>query len=177
MVAGSPGKKHAVIGPANLLAIRAARKSIQIEHSYFIPTSELSEALFAAAARGVKVQIIIPGEVTDMPFAKEITEGLLRRMLKSGIEIYEYQPTMLHGKLLAIDDYFVIAGSGNFDPRSFFINDENNLHVLDTAFAHDQRRMFEYDLTRSTRLTEETLKLPAWRRVRGFFGHITKGQL
>ncbi len=177
MVAGSPMKQRDTIGSSNLLAIRAAQKSILMEHSYFLPTAELTDALFAAAARGVQIQIIIPGEITDMPFAKEITQNTLRRMMNAGMEIYEFQPTMLHGKLVVIDDHLVIGGSGNLDPRSFFLNDENNLHVLNSAFAREQRRMFERDKARSIRLTEETLKLPFWRRFRGFFGHVTVGVL
>lgn len=174
MVAGSPFKRGDTIGSSNLLAIRAARKSILMEHSYFLPSAEFTRALLDAAARGVRVEIIIPGEITDMPFAKEITHGTLRKMMNAGIAIYEYQPTMMHGKLLVVDEHLVIAGSGNLDSRSFYLNDENNLHVLDPAVAHEQRRMFEHDRAKSIPLSEETLKLPLWRRVRGFFGHATK---
>jgi cardiolipin synthase len=174
MVAGSPFKRGDTIGASNLLAIRAARKSILMEHSYFLPNAEFTKALRDAAARGVRVEIIIPGEITDMPFAKEITHGTLRTMMNEGISIYEYQPTMMHGKLLVVDDHLVIAGSGNLDSRSFYLNDENNLHVLDSAVAREQRRMFERDRAKSIPLSEETLKLPIWRRARGFFGHATK---
>ncbi len=174
MVAGSPLKQGDTIGASNLLAIRAAQKSILMEHSYFLPSAKFVEALLDAAARGVRVEIIIPGEITDMPFAKEITQGRLRRMMKAGIAIYEYQPTMMHGKLVVVDDLLVIAGSANLDSRSFYLNDENNLHVLDSAVAREQRKMFERDRTQSHRLTDETLKLPLWRKVRGFFGHATE---
>ncbi len=177
MIAGSPMKQRDTIGSTNLIAIRAARNSILVEHSYFLPTAELSTALLDAAKRGVKVEVILPGSITDMPFAKEIMQGTLRRMMKAGIAIAEFEPTMMHGKLMVIDDFLVIAGSGNFDPRSFFINDENNLHVLDAAFAKEQRRMFERDKARSIPLTEQTIRLPMWRRVRGFFGHLIVGLL
>lgn len=177
MVAGSPMKQRDTIGSACLLAIRAARSSIMIEHSYFLPTAELVAAIFDAARRGVKVEVVIPGTITDMPFGKEIMQGTLRRMLNEGIAVYEFAPTMLHGKLIIVDDHLVIAGSGNFDPRSFFINDENNLHVLSSEFAAGQRRMFDRDKARSIPLTETTLRLPLWRRVRGFFGHATVGVL
>ncbi len=177
MVAGSPMKQRDTLGSATLLAIRAAQKSILIEHSYFLPTAEIRDALLAAAERGVRVQIIMPGENTDMPFAKEIMQGTLRRLMDAGVELYEFQPTMLHGKLVAIDDHLIIAGSGNLDPRSFFINDENNLHVLSPAFAHEQRAMFQRDLARSKRLTEETLHLSLARRFRGLWGRFVVGVL
>ena len=177
MVAGSPGKARDTIGGSFLLAIRAARKSVLIEQSYFIPPAPIVDALLGAAARGAKVQIIIPGEITDMPFAKEVTQRTLRRLMNGGVEIYEFRPTMMHGKLLTVDDHFVIAGSANFDPRSFFINEENNLHVLNSAFAREQRRMFERDKARSSRLTEETLHISQTRRLRGFVGQIVIGTL
>ncbi len=177
MVAGSPLKQGDTIGCTNLIAFRAARKSIRIEHSYFLPTAAHTAALIEAAQRGVKVEVILPGAITDMPFGKEIMQGTLRRMMNAGIAFYEFEPTMMHGKLVVVDDYLVIAGSGNLDSRSFFLNDENNLHVLNPAFAREQTRMFERDKARSTPLTEKTLRLPMWRRVRGFFGHVTVGVL
>jgi cardiolipin synthase A/B len=173
MVSGSPLEQRDTIGSSNLLAIRAARKSIQIQHSYFLPTSELRDALIAAAKRGVAVEIIIPGAITDMPFAKEVMQGTLRRMMNAGIKLYEFAPTMLHAKLVIVDDHLVIAGSGNLDQRSFFINDENNLHVLNSPFAAEQRRMFEKDKARSVPLTEATLRLPLWRKARGIIGLAT----
>ena len=177
MIAGSPMKQCDTIGATNLLAFRAARKSIRIEQSYFLPNAAHTTALIEAALRGVKVEIILPGAITDMPLAKEIMLGTLRRMMKAGISIYEFEPTMLHSKLVVVDEHLVIAGSGNLDARSFFHNDENNLHVLSTAFAREQTRMFERDKARSIRLTEATLKLPLWRRVRGFFGQVAVGVL
>jgi len=177
MIAGAPKIQGDTIGASCLLAIRAARKSILMEQSYFIPPPAITDALLAAAARGVRVRIILPGDITDMPFSKEVTLRPLRRMMDAGVEIYEYLPTMMHGKLITIDDHLVIAGSGNLNAYSFFINEDNNLHVLDPGFAHEQRRMFERDLARSARLTEETLRISPARRLRGLVGPIVFGKL
>jgi len=172
MVAGSPLAQGDTIGVSCLLAIRTARHSILMEQSYFVPPDEITDALIAASARGVRVQLILPGKITDMPFIKEVTLRILAKLMKAGVEIYEFQPTMMHGKLIAVDDHFVIAGSANLDARSFFINDENNLQVLNTGFAREQRRMFERDRERCTRLTEGTLRINPVRRLRGFAGQI-----
>ncbi len=177
MVAGSPMKQRDTLGSSTLLAIRAAKKSILMEHSYFLPTAEIRDAILDAAKRGVQVEIIIPGKNTDMPFAKEIMQRTLRRFMNAGVAIYEFQPTMMHGKLVAIDNQLSIVGSGNLDPRSFFINDENNLHVLSRPFAIEQRKMFERDRARSKRLTEDTLRISFARRFRGFWGHFVVGVL
>lgn len=177
MALGSPLKQGDTLGGSFLLAFRAARKSIVMEHSYFIPPPGIVEELLAAAARGVRVQILLPGEIMDMTFAKEVTRHTLRRLMDAGVEIHEFQPTMMHGKLLIVDGHLVIAGSANLDSRSFFINDENDLHVLDSGFAREQRHMFERDLARSRPLTGEMLRLGPTRRLRGFIGQFFYGGL
>ena len=175
MVAGSPWKQRDTIGVSYLLAIRAARESILMEQSYFIPSAIFTDALIAAAARGVRVRIIVPGKFTDMPFAKEVARDALRKLMNGGVEIFEFQPTMMHGKLITIDDHLTLAGSGNLNSYSFVFNDENDLHVLDSGFAREQRRMFERDLARSTPLTEQTLRINPAGRLRGVLGKFIFG--
>ncbi|HYF37908.1 MAG TPA: phospholipase D-like domain-containing protein, partial [Prosthecobacter sp.] len=176
-VAGSPGKREETIGSSYLLAIRAARRSILISHSYFIPSREITEALVAAARRGVRIELIIPGKHTDMPICLPTAAPSLRRMMEAGMLIYEYEPCMMHNKLVVIDDELSIAGSGNIDSRSFFINDENNLHVLSRQFAAEQRRVFEFDKSRSRRLTSKDLNLSLGDRVQGVIGRLVEHQL
>ena len=177
MVAGSPQGQTGMMGGTFLLAIRAAHESILIEQSYFLPPPEIADALVAAAARGVRVWIILPGKITDWPIIKDVTLRTLGKLINAGVEIYEYEPTMMHGKLLTVDDHLVIAGSANLDPRSLFINAENNLHVLDSAFAREQRRMFERDLALSTLLPGDTLRTSLPRRLRGLVMRFFSGIL
>jgi cardiolipin synthase len=70
-------------------------------------------------------------------------------LIQAGIKIYEYQPTMVHVKLIVVDDSFVSVGSGNVDDRSIRLNDEANLDVLDSQFAAQQMRLFELDKKQS----------------------------
>ncbi len=156
---GSPEKSGDTLGSSFLLAINAAQTSILIEHSYFIPHRDLLDALLRARRRGVRVEVIICGEHTDFKVCRVAQRPALLQLNRAGAEIWEYTPTMMHGKLVVVDDHFSAVGSANFDDRSFFINDEANLNVLSGRFAAEQRRMFERDKKNCTLLTPEDLKL------------------
>ncbi len=130
-------------------AIASARKSLFIENAYFLPDRRLVDALCDAARRGVDVRILIPGKHMDQKAVQRGSRKTWRRMLEAGVKLYEYDPTMIHSKLLIADGLFVSVGSGNLDPRSLRINDEANLNVLDADFARSQTRVFESDLRRS----------------------------
>ncbi len=148
------------------LALASAQRTIRITNPYFLPGRELTDAFCAAAQRGVKVQILLPGEHIDQ---KAVRRGSRKRwpaLLAAGIEINEYAPTMIHTKLLIVDDYFVSLGSTNLDPRSLRLNDEANMNVLDRTFARQQAAIFAKDLQRSQPVfgepgTGRILELPA----------------
>ena len=82
-------------------------------------------------------------------------------LLEAGVEIYEYQPTMYHVKVMIVDDLWTSVGSTNFDNRSFRLNDEANLNVLDAEFAASRSRIFEADKARSKQMTLEWWRRPA----------------
>jgi cardiolipin synthase len=84
------------------------------------------------------------------------------RLLRAGVEIYEYQPTMYHVKSMVVDGLWTSVGSTNFDTRSFSTNDEANLNVLDAGFAAEQERIFEADLEHSRRVTLEEWQGRSW---------------
>lgn len=152
---GAPRERGDTLGASYLLAIDAAKESILIEHAYFIPNKQLREAILRARARGVEVDIILPNDKIDTPVVRLTSRSHWPELLDAGVRIYEYGPCMLHGKLIVVDDELSIIGSGNFDDRTFFINDEFNVHVLDKPFAAEQRAMFEKDLAQSTQMTME----------------------
>jgi cardiolipin synthase len=132
-----------------LLSINAAGKRIRIENSYFVPDQATRDALIAARKRGVDVQIIMPGAKIDDQVVRHASRAHWEELLKAGIRLYQFQPAMLHCKLLIIDDLWVSIGSSNMDNRSFRHNDEANLNVLDPNFAGQQASVFEEDKTHS----------------------------
>ena len=176
-VTGSPRKSVDTIGSSYLLAIRAATTSILIEHAYFVPPKPITEALVLAARRGVEIAIIIPGKHTDMPIARNAAGRSYRELLEAGVHLYEYLPTMMHGKLLVVDGSFSSIGSANIDGRSFFINDENNIHVIGASFAREQARMFERDKSRSRQLSVSDLPNGLRDMPLNLFGRGIAGQL
>ncbi len=138
-----------------LMAITAAGRTIRLSTPYFVPDELSEQALIAAARRGVKVQLILPGKEIDTDVVRSASRARWGPLLEAGIEFYEYQPTMYHCKVLVVDEFLTSVGSTNFDNRSFSLNDEANLNVFDAAFAARQVAVFEQDLQRAQRVTLE----------------------
>ena len=128
-----------------LLAIASAQKTLRIENAYFLPDDLMRKELTEAAKRGVKVEIVVPGKEIDQKLVRLASRRHWAELIRAGIGIFEYQTTMVHVKLMVVDDVFVSVGSGNFDNRSIRLNDEANLDVLDRSFAAQQTRLFEAD--------------------------------
>jgi cardiolipin synthase len=138
-----------------LMAITAATNSIHLASAYFVPDKLTINAIVEAAKRGVKVQIVTPGKRIDTHTVREASRACWGDLLRAGVEIYEYQPTMFHCKLLVVDEYLVSVGSTNFDSRSFKLNDEANLNIYDRDFAKQQTATFAKDIQKSERITLE----------------------
>lgn len=136
-----------------LLAITAAQHSIYLSSAYFVPDKLSTKALVDALKRGVKVQIIVPGEHSDAAIVQSASRARWGDLLAAGAEIHEYQPTMYHCKVLIIDSLMVSVGSTNFDTRSFRLNDEANLNIYAADFARQQVDVFNADLSRSRRIS------------------------
>ena len=136
-----------------LLTITAATKSIDLANSYFLPDALLRKALIAAAHRGVRLRIITPGSHMDQELVGCASREYWGELLAAGAEMYEYQPTMFHCKMLIVDQLLVSVGSTNFDERSFRLNDEANLNVFDAGFAQEQTAVFEEDLRNARQMT------------------------
>jgi cardiolipin synthase len=158
-----------------LMAITAASRSIDLSSAYFVPDALALRALVDALERGVKVRIITPGPHTDTHIVKAASRSMWGSLLEAGAEMYEYQPTMYHCKVLIVDTLLVSVGSTNFDNRSFRLNDEANLNIYDAKFAEEQEAIFAEDLKRSKRVTLEAwqnrpLKEKAAEKAAGLFG-------
>ena len=136
-----------------LLSIASARKTIYIANAYFVPDDLSVETLVRALERGVKIRILLPGTRIDSEPVRRASRARWGDLLEAGAEIYEYQPTMFHCKMMIVDDVWVSVGSTNFDSRSFRLNDEANLNIYDHAFAQRQIAIFEDDLKKSRQIT------------------------
>ena len=153
MFSSSPGGGGDSMVLMYLMAITAATESIDLSSAYFVPDKLSTNALIAASKRGVKIRIITPGKHIDTQIVRSASRSGWGEMLKAGVRIAEYSPTMYHCKLLIVDKLMVSLGSTNFDNRSFRLNDEANLNVLDKDFAEEQSRIFETDWEKSSQFT------------------------
>jgi cardiolipin synthase A/B len=161
-----------------LLTIAAARKSIQLSNAYFVPDDLSIHHLVSAAKRGVKIQLIAPGEVTDTDVVRSASRSRWGELLKAGVKIYEYQPTMFHCKVMVADGIWTSVGSTNFDNRSFRLNDEVNLNIHDEEFAKQQIEIFQDDLKKSHEVTyEEWANRPMWQKFKEWLAGLLHNQL
>jgi cardiolipin synthase len=141
-----------------LLAIAAARESIDIQSPYLITDESTDWSLAEARKRGVRIRMLVEGDITDAKPVKFAGRAAYERFLEQGIEVYEYQPAMMHVKAMIVDGVLSIAGSANFDNRSLELNDELNVAVVDRNLAERLVSDFERDLKSSKKL-----ELEEWR--------------
>jgi cardiolipin synthase A/B len=169
------GAEHARL--LYLYSIAAARKTIRLSHSYFVPDNLAIDTLVAAAERGVKIEIITPG-IIDWNIVRRAARSRWDRLMAAGVQFYEFQPAKYHCKAMIVDDAWVTCGSINFDDRSFRINGEGNINVYDREFAARQIEVFEKDKAKSVRIDPKAFKKRGWhvRLVENFWG-VFRGQL
>ena len=141
------------------LSIASAARTLYIANAYFVPDDDQRRLLMSAARRGVDVRVLTAGRHTDMPAARHAGRRHYEELLAAGVRIYEYQPTMLHAKVLAADGVWTSLGTMNFDNRSAALNEESNLVVYDPALGARVEAVFARDL----RYAREIL-LPDFRR-------------
>jgi cardiolipin synthase len=163
VVRSSPDDGSEAVRILYMLSLASARRSIYLANSYFLPDDVAVRTLVAARRRGVDVQVIVPGPIIDTEITRRASRARWGPLLEAGVEIYEYLPTMYHCKVLVVDERWVSVGSTNFDERSFRLNGEGNLNVLDAAFARRQVEVFFQDRTRSRRVTLEQWRNRPWK--------------
>jgi len=137
------------------LLLTSARQSISITTPYFLPDRSLMQELCRAVERGVRVRILVPGRKSDHLVTRSTSRGGYGKLLEAGAEVYEYQPAMIHAKVMCVDSLWAVVGSTNFDNRSFGLNDEVNLAVRDSAVALRLESDMEADLKQSRRISLE----------------------
>jgi cardiolipin synthase len=141
------------------VSITCARKSVYIANPYFVPDQVALDILIDARKRGVDVKIMVAGRCNDSRLARFNSVRLYGPLLDCGVEIYEYNRTMLHHKIMVVDDCWATVGTTNFDNRSFSHNAENNVCFHDAEHVLKLRDAFFDDLRHCDRVDRET-----WRR-------------
>jgi cardiolipin synthase len=137
-----------------LLSISSAKKSILITNSYFIPDDTMIDALLKAAARGVRVIVLVPGKI-DHEITYVASRREYGRLLLGGIQIFEYRASLLHVKTMVVDGVWATVGSTNFDNRSFALNEEVNLTVYDADVARRLEKAFAEDVRYGRKINYE----------------------
>ena len=161
------------------LAIKAARREILIQNPYLLPDEQAIAALEDAVRRGVDVRIMVPSDdATDSPVVQHASHHHFGTLLKRGVKVYEYQPTLLHQKIIVVDGLWSCVGSTNFDDRSFQLNDEISVGMIDPAIASQLRAAFVADLSHSRqRHFQEWQDRSLWHKLMDGLAHLGRSQL
>ena len=161
-----------------LMAMAAARRHIRIGMAYFVPDEVALAQLLEARARGVEVDVIVPSEKTDVPIVRKGSRHFWGDLLRAGVRIHEFQPTMYHPKIMIVDEGWATIGSANLDERSLRLNDEANLNVFGSEFAAKQIEVFDQDLTRSRQITlQEWEARPLTQKITDWLASLMRTQL
>ncbi|MEW5739695.1 MAG: phosphatidylserine/phosphatidylglycerophosphate/cardiolipin synthase family protein [Myxococcota bacterium] len=142
---------------AYLHAFHHATRHIFLTHAYFMPPKKVLKALIHAAQRGVRVALVLAAS-TDVRLLLYAARGLYPRLLKKGIEVYEWRGRVLHAKTAVVDGRWSTVGSANLDAMSLRHNLEVNAVVTDPIFCQAVERLFLEDLTHCERVTRETVR-------------------
>src|SRR4051794_1142759 len=138
--------------------IAGAHKSILITTPYFLPDISMQDEIVRARKRGVQVKIIAPGKHSDHALTRSSSQRAYGKLLEAGAQVFEYQPAMIHAKILIVDGVWSVVGSSNFDNRSFGLNDEVNMAVFDDKLASRLAEDFSHDLTDSREISYDEWK-------------------
>ena len=159
VVSSAPSGGSGGVKRLYLMSLGAALKTLDITTPYFVLDDSTQWALEQARKRGVRIRLLVEGDRTDAKTVKWASRSIYDRLLQDGIEIYEYQPTMIHAKAMVVDGAWSVIGSANLDNRSLDMNDEVNVGISDRTLAQALTRTFDEDLRRAKQLT-----LEEWRR-------------
>ncbi len=155
------------------MLLASAQRSIQITTPYFLPDRSMMHELLRAIHRGVELTLLVPGKRSDHLLTRSSSRMAYGKLLKAGAAIYEYQPAMIHAKILLIDGLWGVVGSTNFDNRSFGLNDEVNLAARDWKFVERLEADFRLDVAASERITyEKWLHRPVIQRAPELLGWV-----
>jgi cardiolipin synthase A/B len=159
VVSSASGDAVSSVAMLYTVAIACARREVLIQNPYFAPNPGVVELFTMMIERGVRIRLMVPGKHTDSPFVRRAGCHLYAGLLEAGVELYEYDRTLIHQKIVVIDGQWSHVGSTNFDARSLALNEEIGIGILDARIAGELERAFESDLRYCRRL-----RLQEWRR-------------
>ncbi|RST17558.1 cardiolipin synthase B [Streptomyces sp. WAC05374] len=142
--------------------LTSAQERFRLATAYFAPDRYFIDLLCETARRGVAVEILLPGRHTDQRASQLAGQRHYSDLLAAGVDIRQYEPTMMHAKIITVDEVASLIGSTNFNRRSMDHDEEVMLAVLDEAFTATLDRHFDEDLTHSRPVT-----LSRWKRRSG----------
>jgi cardiolipin synthase len=159
VVSSASGDAVSSVAMLYTLAIAAARREVLIQNPYFAPGDGVVELFAMMVRRGVAIHLMVPGKHTDSPFVRRAGCNLYAALLEAGVRLYEFEPTLLHQKIVVVDEVWSHVGSTNFDARSLALNEEVGIGILDAGIAAELKAAFNDDLRGC-----HELKLEQWRR-------------
>ncbi|QQG65206.1 phospholipase D-like domain-containing protein [Desulfobulbus oligotrophicus] len=165
IVNGSPHHTQPLIRNSFRLAMAGAVHRIRIMTPYFLPGPRIVRSLLRAVNRGARVQVILPS-ISDVPIVQKFSLAYLEPLSEAGVEIYTRQGTILHAKVMLIDEHWVTLGSANFDYRSFYRNFEINVIIDNHTFGTQISDLIDEELKKSTRVDlEHTIRLTRMEKI------------
>lgn len=165
-------------GTMYLIALQCARKCLYIANPYFIPDLRTISMLSEACRRGVSVKVMLAGKHNDTWWARQNSVRLYGALLRAGVELYEFQPTMLHQKTMVLDGVWATVGTTNFDNRSFALNEETNVCFHDPALVEKMKDIFLRDLAQCRQIDlEQWLSRGCWQRIQEQIAALIEDQV
>ena len=164
----APSYRSSSVKALFLTSIHAAKHRVWISSPYFLPDRDLRASLIIAQKKGVQIRILTNGSECDKKYVYYASCELYGDLLAAGIEINEYQPSMMHAKALLLDDCWISTGSANFDPRSFFHNDELDISTAQPELVNHIENLLIAGFSRCKQINISTWrKRELWKRVLG----------
>lgn len=175
----TPSGSSSAVELLHYLAIDAAQKQILIQNPYFLPDPEAIKMLERAVERGVEVKVMLPAaDASDNALVQHASHHHFGTLLKRGVRIFEYERTLLHQKVMTVDHIWSAVGSTNFDDRSFELNDEVSLCIIDKGIARELEKTFHKDLAHAKeRFFDEWSKRPLWHKMVDGSAYLINEQL
>jgi cardiolipin synthase len=138
--------------------LQLTQRQLRVTTAYFVPDDDLTTSLCDASARGVRVQTLLPGPFSDKRFVQLAAEVNYEGLIESGVELWNFQPSMMHAKIMTVDGQLANVGSANFNARSLNCDEEINMVIFDPSVVRTLDRHFDDDLERSVRIDSSRWK-------------------